>query len=76
MSLYWAQELAAQTTDADLAHEFAPIAEAMTSNEDKIVSELVAGHGKEIDMGGYYLPNDDLVSTAMRPSATLNSIIG
>ena len=76
LSLYWAQELAAQTTDADLAHEFAPIAEAMTSNEDKIVSELVAGHGKEIDMGGYYLPNDDLVSTAMRPSATLNSIIG
>ena len=76
LSLYWAQELAAQTTDADLAQEFAPIAEAMTSNEDKIVSELVAGHGKEIDMGGYYLPNDDLVSTAMRPSATLNSIIG
>jgi len=76
LSLYWAQELAAQSADADLAHEFAPIAEAMTSNEDKIVSELVAGHGKEIDMGGYYLPNDDLVSTAMRPSATLNSIIG
>jgi len=76
LAMYWAQELAAQTTDADLASEFAPIAEAMTSNEDKIVSELVAGHGNTIDMGGYYLPNDDLVSTAMRPSATLNSIIG
>lgn len=74
--MYWAQELAAQNDDAELKAEFTPIAEAMTSNEDKIVSELVAGHGKEIDMGGYYLPNDDLVSTAMRPSATLNSIIG
>ncbi|QKJ23383.1 NADP-dependent isocitrate dehydrogenase [Poseidonibacter lekithochrous] len=76
LTMYWAQELAAQTTDADLAAEFAPIAESLTSNEDKIVSELVAGHGKEIDMGGYYLPNDDLVAAAMRPSATLNSIIG
>ena len=76
LAMYWAQELATQTVDADLAAEFAPIAEAMTQNEDKIVAELVAGHGKEIDMGGYYLPNDDLVATAMRPSATLNSIIG
>ena len=76
LAMYWAQELAAQTTDADLAAEFAPIAKAMTENEDKIVAELVAGHGKEIDMGGYYLPNDNLVSSAMRPSATLNSIIG
>ena len=76
LAMYWAQELAAQTTDADLAAEFAPIAKAMTENEDKIVAELVAGHGKEIDMGGYYLPNDDLVSSAMRPSTTLNSIIG
>ena len=57
--MYWAQELAAQTADADLAAEFAPIAQSLTSNEDKIVSELVAGHGKEIDMGGYYLPNDE-----------------
>ena len=76
LAMYWAQELAAQTSDADLAAEFAPIAKAMTQSEDKIISELIAGHGKEIDMGGYYLPNDDLVSTAMRPSATLNSIIG
>lgn len=76
LTMYWAQELAAQDVDADLKAEFTPIAEAMTSNEDKIVSELVAGHGKEIDMGGYYLPNDELVSAAMRPSSTLNSIIG
>ncbi|MBU3013586.1 NADP-dependent isocitrate dehydrogenase [Poseidonibacter lekithochrous] len=76
LAMYWAQELAAQNDDAELKAEFTPIAESMTSNEDKIVSELVAGHGKEIDMGGYYLPNDDLVSKAMRPSPTLNSIIG
>ncbi len=76
LAMYWAQELAAQNDDAELKAEFTPIAETMTSNEDKIVSELVAGHGKEIDMGGYYLPNDDLVAAAMRPSATLNSIIG
>ena len=76
LTMYWAQELAAQDVDAELKAEFTPIAKAMSENEDKIVSELVAGHGKEIDMGGYYLPNDDLVSAAMRPSATLNSIIG
>ncbi len=76
LSMYWAQELAAQTEDADLAAEFAPIAEAMTSNEEKIVAELVAGHGNAADCGGYYLPNDELASAAMRPSATLNSIIG
>ena len=76
LAMYWAQELAAQTADAELAHEFAPIAEAMTQNEDKIVAELVAGHGKAIDMGGYYLPDDAKTSAAMRPSATLNAIIG
>ncbi|MDY0052715.1 MAG: NADP-dependent isocitrate dehydrogenase, partial [Aliarcobacter sp.] len=76
LAMYWAQELAAQTADADLAAEFAPIAKAMADNEDKIISELVAGHGKAIDMGGYYLPDDAKVSAAMRPSATLNAIIG
>lgn len=76
LAMYWAQELAAQTDDADLAAEFAPIAKAMTENEEKIMAELVAGHGKAVDMGGYYLPDDSKTSTAMRPSATLNSIIG
>ncbi|GGD37828.1 isocitrate dehydrogenase, NADP-dependent [Malaciobacter pacificus] len=76
LAMYWAQELATQTTDADLAAEFAPIAKAMTENEDKIVAELVADHGKPVDMGGYYLPDDAKTSAAMRPSATLNSIIG
>ena len=76
LAMYWAQELAAQTADAELAAEFAPIAKAMTENEEKIVSELVAVHGNSVDMGGYYLPNDELTSAAMRPSATLNAIIG
>jgi len=76
LAMYWAQELAGQTADADLAAEFAPIAKAMTENEDKIIAELVAGHGKPSDIGGYYLPDDAKASAAMRPSATLNSIIG
>ncbi|WP_320034231.1 NADP-dependent isocitrate dehydrogenase [Halarcobacter sp.] len=75
LSLYWAQELAAQNDDADLKAEFEPIAKAMTENEEKIMSELVAPHGTAVDMGGYYLPDDEKTSTAMRPSATLNSII-
>ncbi|XOB60942.1 NADP-dependent isocitrate dehydrogenase [Campylobacterota bacterium DY0563] len=75
LSLYWAQELAAQNDDADLKAEFEPIAKAMSENEEKIMSELVAPHGTAVDMGGYYLPDDEKTSTAMRPSATLNSII-
>jgi len=76
LAMYWAQELAAQNDDADLKAEFTPIAEALSANEEKIVSELVAGHGKAIDMGGYYLPDEEKLSSAMRPSPTLNSIIG
>ncbi len=75
LAMYWAQELAAQNDDADLAAEFAPVAKAMAENEDKINSELVANHGKPSDIGGYYLPDDQKASQAMRPSATLNSII-
>ena len=76
LAMYWAQELAAQNDDAELKAEFAPIAAAMAENEDKIVSELVAGHGKPSDIGGYYLPEDAKAFAAMRPSATLNAIIG
>ncbi|RXK14159.1 isocitrate dehydrogenase (NADP(+)) [Halarcobacter mediterraneus] len=76
LAMYWAQELAAQNDDTDLAAEFAPIAKAMAENEDKINSELVANHGKPSDIGGYYLPDDEKASQAMRPSSTLNSIIG
>jgi isocitrate dehydrogenase len=75
LAMYWAQELAKQTEDSELANEFAPIAEAMASNEDKINAELVAAHGTAVDLEGYYLLNDELATAAMRPSATLNSII-
>jgi isocitrate dehydrogenase len=76
LAMYWAQELAAQDVDAELKAEFTPIAKAMTENEAKIVKELADAQGKAIDMGGYYLPDDVKTSAAMRPSATLNAIIG
>ncbi|MDK2041535.1 NADP-dependent isocitrate dehydrogenase [Aliarcobacter butzleri] len=76
LAMYWAQELAAQNVDAELKAEFTPIAKAMTENEEKIVKELTECQGKAVDMGGYYLPDDAKTSAAMRPSATLNSIIG
>ncbi|MDX9900315.1 MAG: NADP-dependent isocitrate dehydrogenase [Aliarcobacter sp.] len=76
LAMYWAQELAAQNNDADLKAEFTPIAKAMTENEAQIVKELTQCQGKPVDMGGYYLPDDAKTSAAMRPSATLNAIIG
>ncbi|MGR5093117.1 NADP-dependent isocitrate dehydrogenase [Vibrio maritimus] len=76
LALYWAQALAVQTEDAALAEEFAPIAEQLASNESIIVSELNNAQGVAGDLGGYYQPNDAKASSLMRPSATLNSIIG
>ncbi|RXJ80686.1 NADP-dependent isocitrate dehydrogenase [Arcobacter sp. F2176] len=76
LAMYWAQELAAQTEDKELAVEFTPIAKAMAENEDRIMSELVASHGKASDIGGYYLPDEAKANEALRPSATLNLIIG
>ncbi|MGR5286724.1 NADP-dependent isocitrate dehydrogenase [Vibrio maritimus] len=76
LALYWAQALAVQTEDAALAEEFAPIAEQLASNESIIVSELNNAQGVTGDLGGYYQPSDAKASTLMRPSATLNSIIG
>jgi isocitrate dehydrogenase len=75
LALYWAQELAKQTDDTALAAKFAPIADALTSNQAAIVDELNAVQGKPVDIGGYYSPTDALVIAAMRPSATFNSII-
>jgi isocitrate dehydrogenase len=75
LALYWAKALAAQTTDAELAARFAPVAEALASNETKIVEELNAAQGSPQDIGGYYSPDPDLAEAAMRPSATLNGII-
>ncbi|MFD2554691.1 NADP-dependent isocitrate dehydrogenase [Sphingobacterium tabacisoli] len=75
LTLYWAQELAKQTKDADLATKFAALAQTLTANEAKINEELIAAQGKAQQIGGYYFPNDELASTAMRPSATLNTAI-
>ena len=73
---YWAEALAAQSDDADLAAHFAPIAEALASGEDAILSELAAAQGKPADIGGYYHPSAEKKAAVMRPSATLNAIIG
>jgi isocitrate dehydrogenase len=75
LAMYWAQALAAQTKDKDLAAKFAPLAKALTENEEKINAELIAAQGKPVDMGGYYSPDDAKTSAAMRPSATLNAAL-
>jgi isocitrate dehydrogenase len=75
LALYWAQALAAQNQDADLKAAFTPVAEALTSHEDAIVSELLAVQGKSVDIGGYYLPDDAKANAALRPSETLNAIL-
>ena len=75
IALYWAQALAAQTADAELAARFKPVAAALTGNEAKIASELIAAQGKPVDTGGYYRPDSAKTSAAMRPSATLNAIL-
>ena len=73
---YWAEALAAQTDDPKLAEEFAPMAKALAENEATIVSELAAAQGKPADTGGYYHPDPAKLAAVMRPSKTLNSIIG
>ena len=75
LAMYWAQALAEQSVDADLKARFTPVAEALSVHEDKIVEELNAVQGVAMDVGGYYKPNPELASAAMRPSATLNEII-
>ncbi|SHI39487.1 isocitrate dehydrogenase [Palleronia salina] len=73
---YWAEALASQSDDTDLAAEFKPIAAALAENEDKIVSELAAAQGQPAEIGGYYHPDADKRAAVMRPSSTLNEIIG
>lgn len=75
LALYWAEALANQTKDADLKARFTPLAKALTENESKIVDELIGAQGKPQNIGGYYHPNDDLASKAMRPSETLNTTL-
>ncbi|MEQ8903209.1 MAG: NADP-dependent isocitrate dehydrogenase [Roseovarius sp.] len=73
---YWAEALAAQSDDAALAEEFGPVAEALAENEAKIVEELAAAQGSPADIGGYYHPDAEKLAAVMRPSTTLNAIIG
>ena len=75
LALYWARELAVQTDDLELAARFAPIAEALGANEEQIVRELNEVQGSPVDIGGYYLPDDELIIAAMRPSPTFNAVI-
>ena len=75
LALYWARELAKQTDDPGLAARFAPIAEALAADEEKIVRELNEVQGSPVDIGGYYFPDEELVTAAMRPSATFNAIV-
>ncbi len=75
LAMYWAEELANQDKDAELKAEFAPIAEALASNESTIVDELINIQGKPVDIDGYYFADDNLASDAMRPSQTFNKVL-
>ncbi len=75
-ALYWAQALAAQSEDSELAAHFAPVAKRLADNEQVIVGDFSAAQGKTVDIGGYYHPDPDKTAAVMRPSDTLNRIIG
>ncbi len=75
LAMYWAQELAAQTDDAALAAQFAPLAKQLTANEQAIVGELSTVQGAAADIGGYYKPDFDKLESVMRPSKTLNATL-
>ncbi len=75
VAMYWAQAVAANKDDAELAARFSGPAQALADNEDKILAELLDAQGAAVDIGGYYQPDDALATAAMRPSATLNAII-
>src|SRR5947199_807567 len=75
LALYWAQALAEQTDDTNLQARFAKVAKQLAENEAKIVAELLGAQGKPVDMGGYYHPDQEKTTKAMRPSPTLNAIV-
>jgi isocitrate dehydrogenase len=75
LAMYWAEALASQTADAEIAEKFAPVAKAMQENETKINEELIAAQGKPQNIGGYYHPDPEKAYATMRPSATLNNIV-
>jgi len=75
LAMYWAEALADQSEDVALNKRFAPLAKALSDNEDKIIAELVDIQGQAVDMGGYYHPDSDKLDAAMCPSATLNALL-
>ncbi|HEY1075168.1 MAG TPA: NADP-dependent isocitrate dehydrogenase [Fontimonas sp.] len=75
LAMYWAQALAAQTEDAELAAHFAPLAKSLTANELIIVAELATVQGKPVDIGGYYYPDREKLAAVMRPSAAFNAAL-
>ena len=75
LAQYWAQELAKQDQDAELASAFAPVADALTGSEEQINSELLGAQGSPVEIGGYYRPEDEKAAAVMRPSAKLNEIL-
>ena len=75
LALYWAQALAEQNEDAELKSLFTKVSESLNTNESKIAAELINDQGTPKDIGGYYLPDSDLISKAMRPSDTFNGIL-
>jgi isocitrate dehydrogenase len=75
LAMYWAQALAAQTDDAELAKQFVPLAKQLTDNEQAIVAELAEVQGKAVDIGGYYQPDLAKLDAIMRPSKTLNGVL-
>lgn len=76
LAMYWAEALANQNNDADLRAKFGPIAELLGSNEARINEELIAVQGNPAPIGGYYMPDESMTSRIMRPSETLNGILG
>ena len=75
LAMYWAEALANQSKDAELKSKFSPVAAALFENESKINSELIGAQGKVQNIGGYYQPNPELTTKAMRPSETFNAIL-
>jgi isocitrate dehydrogenase len=74
--MYWAEALAQQDDDAELRAKFGPIAELLGSNETRINEELIAVQGNAVNIDGYYMPDESKTSRVMRPSETLNGILG
>ena len=75
LALYWAREMASQQDDPELAARFRGLADALAENEKTIAEELLTAQGSPVDMGGYYRPDDDLATRAMRPSSTFNGVL-